>query len=98
VPSSGTFIGLIDVIAAVREPRYPLDSHLDRAHRRVLDRCREPVTLVDLASDIELPVGVVRVLLGDLNEYGAIRVLSAPRGPVTNERLLKDVLNALQAL
>jgi hypothetical protein len=54
--------------------------------------------VVDLASDIDLPVGVVRVLLSDLSQYGALRVVATPRGPVTNERLLRDVLDALQAL
>ena len=56
------------------------------------------MTVVDLASDLDLPVGVVRVLLSDLSEHGMIRVLAAPRGPVTNERLLRDVLDGLQAL
>lgn len=98
VPSSGAYIGLIDVIAAVPEPRYPLDAHVGREHRRILNLCRQPVAVVDLASDVDLPVGVVRVLLGDLDEYGAIRVVTAPRGRVTDQRLLKDVLNALQAL
>jgi hypothetical protein len=45
-----------------------------------------------------LPVGVVRVLLSDLAEWGAVRVVQAPRGQVTDERLLRDVLDGLQAL
>jgi hypothetical protein len=53
---------------------------------------------VDLASDVDLPVGVVRVLLSDLTEHGIVRVLAAPRGPVTDERLLREVLDGLQAL
>jgi hypothetical protein len=54
--------------------------------------------VVDLASDIDLPVGVVRVLLSDLSQYGALRVVATPRGQTKNERLLRDVLDALQAL
>jgi hypothetical protein len=53
---------------------------------------------VDLASDTDLPVGVVRVLLGDLRQHGALQVVATSQGPVTSERLLKDVLNALQSL
>jgi Protein of unknown function (DUF742) len=56
------------------------------------------MTVVDLASDIDLPVGVVRVLLSDLSQHGMIRILATPRGPVTNERLLRDVLDGLHAL
>lgn len=67
-------------------------------HRRILALCRAPMTVVDLASDIDLPVGVVRVLLSDLSQHGMIRVLATPRGPATNERLLRDVLDGLHAL
>ena len=97
-PASGFFVGLIDVVAAVAGAQLPADARLNREHRLVLSRCRQPITVVDLASDIDLPVGVVRVLLSDLSQYGALRVVATPRGPVTNERLLKDVLDALQAL
>jgi hypothetical protein len=97
-PASGSYVGLIDVVVAVGETQAQGDVRLNREHRRILSRCRQPVTVVDLASDIDLPVGVVRVLLSDLSQYGALRVVATPRGPVTNERLLRDVLDALQAL
>ena len=98
MPASGAHVGLIDVVVAVADAQLPADVRLNREHRRVLNRCRHPVTVVDLASDIDLPVGVVRVLLSDLSQYGALRVVATPRAPVTNERLLRDVLDALQAL
>lgn len=71
---------------------------LSPEHRQVLAHCGRPITVVDLASDIDLPVGVVRVLLSDLSQHGIVRVLATPRGPVTNERLLRDVLDGLHAL
>jgi len=98
MPASGSHVGLIDVVVAVADAQLPGDVRLNREHRRVLNRCRHPVTVVDLASDIDLPVGVVRVLLSDLSQYGVLRVVATPRAPVTNERLLRDVLDALQAL
>ena len=97
-PASGSYVGLIDVVTAVAGPQLPADTRLNREHRLVLSHCRQPITVVDLASDIDLPVGVVRVLLSDLSQYGALRVVATPGGPVTNERLLRDVLDALQAL
>ena len=48
--------------------------NLSREHRRILSRCRQPITVVDLASDVDLPVGVVRVLLSDLSQHGMLRV------------------------
>jgi hypothetical protein len=97
-PASGAYVGLIDMVVAEAQPRLPAGARLNPEHRRILSRCGQPITVVDLASDADLPVGVVRVLLSDLTQWGAITVLSAPRGPVTNERLLRDVLNGLLAL
>ena len=98
MPASGAYVGLIDVVAAVADPQLPADARLNREHRRVLSHCRQPITVVDLATDTDLPVGVIRVLLSDLREYGALRVVTIQRDAATTERLLRDVLNALQAL
>lgn len=98
VPASGSNIGLIDVVTAVANPRLPADTRLSREQRWLLNHCRRPISVVDLASDIDLPVGVVRVLLSDLSQCGALRVVAPPEGQATNDRLLKDVLDGLQAL
>lgn len=97
-PAAGTSLGMIDVVVAVAGARPPAGLRMSPEHRQILALCWEPVTVVDLASDIDLPVGVVRVLLGDLSQHGMIRILATPRGPVTNERLLRDVLDGLHAL
>jgi hypothetical protein len=96
-PAAGTSLGMIDVVAAV-DVQPPAGVRMSPEHRRILALCREPMTVVDLASDIDLAVGVVRVLLSDLSQHGMIRILATPRGPVTNERLLRDVLDGLHAL
>jgi hypothetical protein len=98
MPAQGERIGLIDVVVAVIDPQHGPGPRLGPEHRQLLARCRRAVAVVDLASDVDLPVGVVRVLLSDLSEQGIIRVLATPRGPVTNERLLREVLDGLQAL
>jgi hypothetical protein len=98
VPAAGTLVGLIDVVLAVGDPTAPADTRLGREHRRLLVRCRQPITVVDLASDVDLPVGVVRVLVSDLSQCGMLRVVAASGdGSANNERLLRDVLDALQA-
>ena len=97
-PAPGSYVGLIDVVTAVANPQLPADTRLSREHRRLLSHCRQPVAVVDLASDIDLPVGVVRVLLSDLRQYGALRVIATTGGPATHERLLRDVLDGLQTL
>lgn len=97
-PAAGTSLGMIDVVVVVAGAQPPAGVRMSPEHRQILALCWEPVTVVDLASDIDLPVGVVRVLLGDLSQHGMIRILATPRGPVTNERLLRDVLDGLHAL
>jgi hypothetical protein len=97
LPAGGTSFGLIDLVAA-SDLRPPAGSRLSSEHRRVLEQCLHPITVVDLASDVDLPVGVVRVLLGDLSQHQMIRIMPTARGPVTSERLLRDVLDGLRAL
>jgi hypothetical protein len=69
-------------------------------HVSVLHLARYPTTVADLASDVDLPLGVVRILLADLRELGlvAIRppILQARRRP--DKHTLWEVLNGLRGL
>jgi hypothetical protein len=53
---------------------------------------------VDLTSEMDLPLGVVRVLLGDLTSHGMLRIASAQRQQVPDQRLLRMVLDGLESL
>ena len=97
LPSGGASFGLIDVVVATSE-RQPQFLRLGPEHRRILSLCRRPTPIVDLTSEIDLPLGVVRVLLGDLTSEGMVRVLSTQKQPVTDERLLRMVLDGLESL
>jgi hypothetical protein len=94
---SATAFGLIDVVMATGE-RPPEQFRPGPEHRRILGVCRRPVPVVDLTSEIDLPLGVVRVLLGDLAEEGMLRIVSAQRQPVSDHRLLRMVLDGLESL
>jgi hypothetical protein len=95
---AGLAIGLIDLIVVTGRWPPPPGLGLSPEHRQILARCHRACTVVDLASDINLPIGVVRVLLSDLSQHGMLDILGAARGPVKDERLLRDVLHGLQAL
>ncbi len=72
---------------------------LEPEHLRILGLCRRPVTVADLTSDVGLPLGVVRVLLGDLRERGLITVRRQEvRSPARDERILRTVLDVLHTL
>ena len=96
-PASGASFGLIDIVTATGQPSDP-GFRPTPEHRRIMTLCYRPIPIVDLASDIDLPIGVVRVLLGDLVAAGLLTIRSTPRGPVTDQRLLRTVLHALQSL
>src|ERR1700689_1901858 len=96
-PSGGASFGLIGVVGATGDrPSEPF--RLGPEHRRILGVCRRPVPIVDLASEIDLPVGVVRVLLGDLTGQGLLRVASSQRQPIPDQSLLRMVLDGLESL
>jgi len=97
LPSGGASFGLIDVVIATNG-RPSEHFRPGPEHRRILGLCRRPTPVVDLTSEIDLPLGVVRVLLGDLASEGMVRVLSTQEQPVTDQRLLRMVLDGLESL
>ncbi|HSR83488.1 MAG TPA: DUF742 domain-containing protein [Streptosporangiaceae bacterium] len=88
--------GLIDVVTAAGEAGYLVG--LGPEHRRLLSLCRKPVAVADLASDTDLPLGVVRVLLGDLRERRLIVVAGSADQDSSEESVLRSVLDGLRAL
>ncbi|MCF2127968.1 DUF742 domain-containing protein [Strepomyces sp. STD 3.1] len=69
-------------------------------HRTLLELCRtETQSVAELAADADLPVGVVRVLLGDLVELGCVTVSRpVPPAQLPDERILREVIDGLRAL
>ncbi|MFD0900856.1 DUF742 domain-containing protein [Actinomadura sediminis] len=68
-------------------------------HDMILELCRTPLSVVEIASDLELPLGVVRVLLGDLLDHSLIEVRRpAPVAQFPSERVLKEVIDGIRAL
>ena len=97
LPAGGASFDLIDVVIATSD-RVPEHFRPGPEHRRILGLCRRPTPIVDLTSEIDLPLGVVRVLLGDLISEGLVRVLTTQKQPATDQRLLRMVLDGLESL
>ena len=66
----------------------------------ILGLCRNaPRSVADIAADSDLPVGVVRVLLGDLLDAGHIGVSRpVPPAELPDAGILREVINGLRAL
>jgi hypothetical protein len=69
-------------------------------HMSVLQLARVPTTVADIASDLDLPLGVVRILLADLRELGLVAIRApVPAKPRQIDRnTLREVLHGLRAL
>jgi hypothetical protein len=68
-------------------------------HRKILELCETQHTIADVSSGTELPVGVVRILLADLIEQGAVTVVrQGPAGQRPSNKVLQEILNGLRAL
>jgi hypothetical protein len=76
------------------------DALLGPEHRALVDLCRpETQSVAELAAGADLPVGVVRVLLGDLLELGRVTVSRpVPPAQLPDERILREVIEGLRAL
>jgi Protein of unknown function (DUF742) len=93
----GEKLDLIDMVTAVSEPRAD-PRGLEPEHRQLIELCQTPAAVADLASQVDLPLGVVRILLGDLREKGLVRVVRAPVRGTARESVLKSVLEGLRSL
>ncbi|BAU88145.1 DUF742 domain-containing protein [Streptomyces laurentii] len=93
-----------DLIALVVVDDHPPDradeALLGPEHRALLHLCRaETQSVAELSADADLPVGVVRVLLGDLLEAGLVKVSRpVPPAQLPDERILREVIDGLRAL
>ena len=81
----------------------PAGPEVDHARVALLDLVRRgPRPVVELAADADLPLTVVRVLLGDLAEAGLVRIDEPrrvlPSGIETDPDLLKEIVDRLREL
>ncbi|MFD1326221.1 DUF742 domain-containing protein [Micromonospora sonneratiae] len=93
--------GQLDVISlVVARPRpAPLPAGLSPEQVGIVERCRRPLSVAEVAADMNLPLGTVRVLLDDLLATGvmeAYQPLDLADSP--GDDLLEAVLSGLRAL
>jgi hypothetical protein len=67
--------------------------------REIVAMCHEPMSVAEVSARIGIPLGVARVLVGDLLTDGHVQVHRATLGDARPDvRLLTRVLDGLQAL
>ncbi|HZF91374.1 DUF742 domain-containing protein [Streptomyces sp.] len=94
----------LDLIAVVVTEPHAGDPERDPAlspeHVDIVGLCRDaPQSVAELAAELDLPIGVVRVLIGDLVDAELVHVTRpVPPAELPDESILRDVINGLRAL
>lgn len=91
----------LDVVTLIVSDADPAPG-MQSEHARILSLCRRPTAVVEISAELELPVTVVKILLGDL--LGERKIIARhpplPRSQagLPDRETLKQVLGALQKL
>lgn len=95
---TGEALDLIALVTAVRGVEVD-PAGFDPEHLALLRMCQLPASVADLAADLDLPLGVVQILLADLRARSLISV-HHPTMPaqLPDPRILREVADGLRRL
>ena len=91
----------LDVVALILsvQDTVPLGAGFEPEHTDILESARRPISIAELAAHLDLPLGVVRVLIDDLVGTGCVVVRPAPTtAELQSRRLLEAVIDGLRAI
>jgi len=95
---SGETLDLIALVTAMRGVEVN-EVELDPEHLALLTLCRLPTSVADLAADLDLPLGVIQILLADLRIRSLISVHHpTPPAQLPDPRILREVADGLRRL
>jgi hypothetical protein len=96
-PAAGRF-DLITLVVATQATPMP-EIGLGPEHLAIVALAQRVVSVAEIAARLDLPVGAIRVLLGDLLERGLVRVREPQAlGILPDESVFEAVINGLRAL
>jgi hypothetical protein len=87
----------LDLLSLVRSTGQLRPSELEAEHAEALILCRDPISVAEVAAHLRLPAMVIKVLLSDLVDCGAVTAHApAPAVDPTDRTVLEALLNGLQ--
>jgi hypothetical protein len=96
---------LITLVTAIPEVSSEAGHGLRRMqpeHRTILALCKGPMAVAEVASALDLPVSVTKILIGDLIEAGQVRarppLAFAQAGGIPDMTILEAVRDGLRKL
>ena len=94
---TGKALDVISMVSSVHA-RPPVPEGLGPEHLAVLRQCGRPMSVADLLCELDLPLGVVRILVSDLRERGLVTIHQPTRSRLTDTQILKDVADGLRRI
>jgi hypothetical protein len=96
-PPASTQLDIATMVMTISLGSAP--DELEPEHVTIAEMCQRPFSIAEIGNKIGLPLGVVRVLCGDLIERGLV-IIRSPSAPVNtpDHALLQAVLDGLQKL
>ena len=93
---------LITLVVALASREEQLTARgLEPEHRSILEQCRTPVALAEIAARLDLPVAVTKILISDLITWGTVVAYppaASAVGQRPDTRLLQAVRDGLRRL
>jgi hypothetical protein len=94
---SGQRFDLLDMVRAVRRAAWD-PPRLSPEQAELLQRCQMPAPLAELAAGLDLPVGVIRILVSDLHERGLVTMHRARPAALSDLKILQEVVDGLRRI
>ncbi|MEU2422177.1 DUF742 domain-containing protein [Streptomyces sp. NPDC007851] len=85
---------LVTLVVAESEPATGMQSE----HAAILRLAEFPVSVVEIAAELGLPVSITKILLGDLLAAGRVSARHPHRPAITDPDILEQVLVGLRNL
>ncbi|OZM73182.1 hypothetical protein CFN78_09910 [Amycolatopsis antarctica] len=90
-------LDLLTLVVAV--PSGNGNAHLQPEHAQIVRLCQYPLSVAEVSARVDLPLAVVKVLLGDLIEQRQLIFRSAaPSSEVPEKHVLQAVLDGIRKL
>jgi predicted ArsR family transcriptional regulator len=87
---------MITIVVAARDRE---ERALEPEYQAIMRLCRRPISLAEISARLDIPLTVVRVLLGDLVAAGDVRTrASAPVTRLPEKKVLQAVLDGIRRL
>lgn len=95
---SSTDIPLETIVVTTRRGE-EMSAKLTLERGRIVQLCRTPISVAEISAYLAVPLGVAKVLVGDMTEEGYVDFnRPRPSGDRPDLKLLERVLDGLQAL